>query len=90
MSNSLARHRTHSSKTLNADSDRRHARSSRELAPDPLMAAALDCFSLTLKVHSNKAHTLAPGLSRRAQKDVAQVKRSKTVFEQDRVDGARS
>jgi hypothetical protein len=61
MSNSLARHRTHSSKTLNADRDRRHARSSRELAPDPLMAAALDCFSLTLKVHSKKAQTLAPG-----------------------------
>jgi hypothetical protein len=54
MSNSLARQRTHSSKTLNADRDRRHARSSRELAPDPLMTAALDCFSLTLKVHLKK------------------------------------
>jgi hypothetical protein len=54
------------------------------------MTAALDCFSLTLKVHSKKAQTHAPGLSRRAQKDDAQVKRSKTVFEQDRVDGARS
>jgi len=73
MSNSLARHRTHSSKTLNADRDRRHARSSRELAPDPLMAAALDCFSLTLKVHSKKAQTLAPGLSRRAGTSYAQL-----------------
>ena len=54
MSNSVARHRTHSSKTLNADRDRSHARSSRELALDPLMAA-FDCFSLTLKVHSKKS-----------------------------------
>jgi hypothetical protein len=64
MSNSAAGHRTHSSKTLNADRDRKHARSSRELAPDPLMAAALDCFPLALKVHSKK-QALAPGLSRR-------------------------
>jgi hypothetical protein len=47
MSNSIARHRTHSFKALNADRDRRHARSSRELAPDPLMNTAPERFSLT-------------------------------------------
>jgi hypothetical protein len=65
----------------------------RELAPDPLIAAASDLFLIYALNVRSKTCTNARGFGSRdgpVRKDGQQIKREKSPFQQERADGARS